>query len=98
MSQLGCMSSGNKLKQKKGPWSLGEEKAKVRCLGEEEGVGKGAGILPRGRIFKTWEGWPLLYILSAETLKDCRTQWRNTYSELYFWQNFHSSRLPLSDL
>ena len=33
MSQLGCVDSGNKLqKQKKGPWSLGEGKAKVTPL------------------------------------------------------------------
>ena len=34
MSQWGCLGSGNKWqRQKKGPWSLGERKAKVRHLG-----------------------------------------------------------------
>ena len=38
MSQLGYMGSNNKLqRQKKGPWSLGERKAKVMCLGEKMG-------------------------------------------------------------
>ena len=41
MSQLGCMGSGNKLQgQKKGPWSLGETKEKVKPLGIVRGKGK----------------------------------------------------------
>ena len=42
MSQLGYICSGNKLqRQKKGPWSLGERKAKVTCLEKEKRGGKG---------------------------------------------------------
>ena len=44
------MVSGNKLqRQKKGPWSLGERRVKVMCLGEERGARKGAGLLLEGR-------------------------------------------------
>ena len=45
VSQLGCMGSGNKIqKQKKGPWSLGENKAKVRHPGRKKGKGKAQGM------------------------------------------------------
>ena len=39
MSKLGCVGLGKKLqRQKKGPWSLGERKAKATgSWGEEEG-------------------------------------------------------------
>ena len=49
MSQLGCTGSGNELwRQKKGPWSLGERKAKVTHL--REGQRKGAGVLQKGKM------------------------------------------------
>ena len=43
-------SSGNKLqRQKKGPWSLGEKRVKVRRMGGvKEGEGKSAGVLGEG--------------------------------------------------
>ena len=35
MNQLGCVGSGNKLqRERKGPWGLGERKAKLMCLQE----------------------------------------------------------------
>ena len=44
------IGSGNKLK--KGPWSLGEKKVKVMCLGGnegDEGEGESTGMLLGGR-------------------------------------------------
>ena len=41
MNQLGCVGSGNKSqRQKKGPWSLGVRKAKIKHPGKQEGQGK----------------------------------------------------------
>ena len=54
MSKLGCIGSGNKFqKQKKGPWSLGDRKAKVSGQGwGGVGVGGEAARKDRGMLWK----------------------------------------------
>ena len=47
VSQLGCLGSRNQLqKQKKGPWNLGERKAKVTPLGGRRGRRERCGHIP----------------------------------------------------
>lgn len=71
VSQLGCIGSGNKLqKQKTGPWSLEEKKAKVTLLDrrrkEEEGDRKGLCVLPRA-CFSWFEVFCLLLIIKIKS-------------------------------